>query len=892
MTRQDMTLSPGSRLGPYEILELLGAGGMGEVYRARDTRLERSVAIKILPAHLSDQPAAKERFEREAKAISALNHPNICHLYDVGSQDGAGYLVMEYLDGDTLADRLLKGPLPLEQVLRYGVDICEGLEMAHRSGVVHRDLKPGNVMLTRSGAKLMDFGLAKPALTGADPASTSLRTVPQPLTAEGSVVGTFQYMSPEQVEGGDLGGPSDLFSLGAVLYEMVTGKRAFEGKSPLSVASAILEKEPEPISAVKPLTPPALDHAIRTCLAKDPEKRWQTARDLSHQLKWIAEGGSQSVLNAPPVVRGKIRERLMWAAWAATAAVALALGYLQAARAPARASVTRAYIKPMAGSSFILSDAAGFALSPDNRFLAYVGSNSEGRSLLWVRPIDSLEARPLAGTEGASYPFWSPDSRSIGFFAGAKLKKVEIAGGPPFTLCDASDGRGGAWNRQGDIVFTPSVNAGLYRVSASGGPTTPVTTLDTSKYELSHRWPQFLPDGRHFLYLAGSVFTPRENPTNTVQVGSLDSEGSDLLLHSHAGATYASGHILFLRQATLMAQPFDAARLEFTGEAVPIAAPVRELMIFSKGLFSASESGLLAYVEGTSSADRQLVWIDRSGKQVGSVPGADSYASPRISPDGNRIMYYLDATGFDIWSYDIPRGVKSPQTFGSASAQGNIYPIWSPDGRRIAYGSYRDGKHGLYQKASDGSSGEEVLVEGAERYKFPTDWSPDGKVLTYQEGTQGGWGIWMVPIEGERKPYRFHESQFSEREAAFSPDGRWLAYCSNESGEYKVYVVPFPGPGGKWQVSPGGGSSPRWRRDGRELFYFSSDNKLMAAEVRASASIIEVGAIRTLFETRSYGVFNRFDVTADGQRFIIPYEPGEPSTSIALVVNWPADLDR
>jgi len=890
-----MTLSPGTRLGPYEILAPLGAGGMGEVYRARDTRLERTVAVKILPAHLSERHAAKERFEREARAISALNHPNVCHLYDVGSQDTGrgpiGYLVMEHLEGETLADRLGRGPLPLDQALRQGIEICRGLEAAHRAGVVHRDLKPGNIMLTKAGAKLLDFGLAKPAVEPIGAGSSSLKTRSQPLTAEGTLVGTFQYMSPEQVEGKEADWRSDIFALGAVLYEMVTGRRAFQGKSQLSVASAILEKEPEPIGALKPATPPALDHAIRTCLAKDPEGRWQNCRDLAHELEWIAAGGAHAGADAARAGRGRVRERALAAALAVTVMGALALGYLHLSRAPAKERVTRTYIKPMAGSSLILSDAAGFALSPDGRRLAFVASTADGKSALWVRAIDALRAEPLTGTNGATYPFWSPDGRFLGFFAGAKLRRVDISGGLPLALCDASDGRGGAWNRDGDIVFTPSVNAALFRVSAAGGPATPVTTLDASQSEFSHRWPHFLPDGRHFLFLAGSVFTPRDNPTNTIRLGSLDARESDVLFHAHAGATYASGHILFLRQDTLMAQPFDLERLKPVGGAVPIADPVPDVSIFARGLFSASDNGLLAYVEGASSADRQLVWHDRSGRQVGAVPGADAYASPRISPDGKRLAFYLDATGYDIWTYDIARGVKSPQTFGSSSAFGNIYPVWSPDGRRFAYGSYRNGKHVLTMKPSDGTSNEEVLVEGSDRYKFPTDWSTDGKVLAYQEGKQGGWAIWMLPFDGERRPYLFHDTEFSEREAAFSPDGRWLAYTSNESGEYKVYVAPFPGPGGKWQVSPGGGSSPRWRRDGREIYFFSSDNKLTAAEVTANASRFEVGTVRTLFETRPYGVFARFDVTADGQRFIVPFEAGTATTAITLVVNWPADLE-
>jgi Tol biopolymer transport system component len=888
-----MPLTSGTRLGPYEIVAPIGAGGMGEVYRARDTRLERTVAIKILPAHLSDRPAAKERFEREAKAISSLSHPNICHLYDVGTQDGTSYLVMEYLEGETLADRLGRGPLPLDQVLKYGADLCEGLDRAHRRGVVHRDLKPGNIMLTKSGAKLMDFGLAKTA-EGAPAAGVSLlETRSKPLTAEGSIVGTFQYMSPEQIEGKDVDGQSDIFSLGAVLYEMITGRRAFEGKSQLSVASAILEKEPEPLSAVKPMTPPALEHTIRTCLAKDPEKRWQTARDLGHALKWIAESGSHPGASHRPGPRRSARDRVLWAALAVTAAAALALGYFLAPRAPAEASVTRTYIKSMADSSLMLSDGAGFALSPDGRRLAFVASTRDGLPALWVRPIDSLRAEPLSGTNGATYPFWSPDGRSVAFFAGGKIKKIEISGGTAFTVCDATDGRGGSWGRHGDILFTPSVNSGLYRVSASGGAATPVTALDPARFENSHRWPWFLPDGRHFLYLAGSgVFTPRENPTNEVRLGSLDSDASEVLLHSHAGALYASGHILFLRLDTLMALPFDAERLKATGEAIAIADPVREVAIYARGLFSASENGLLAYAEGPTRADRQLVWYDRSGKQVGTVSGMDAYANPMISPDGRRILFYLDSAGYDIWSLDLARGVKTRQTFGSASTGGSIYAIWSPDGSRIAYQAHRNGKHAIYQKASDGSSAEEMLVEGGDRYKFPTDWSPDGRLLAYQEGKPGGWSLWVVPIEGDRTPRLVHDVAFSEREGTFSPDGRWLAYSSNESGELKIYVAPFPGPGGKWQVSSGGGTSPRWRHDGREIFYLAPDNRLMAVEVAAHGSSFQIGTVRTLFEARPYGVFGRFDVTADGQRFIMPFEPGTAASAITLVVNWPGDLGR
>src|SRR6266446_6849714 len=603
-----MSIDAGTKLGPYEILTPIGAGGMGEVYKAADTRLNRTVAIKVLPPHFSDNPEMKQRFEREAQTIAGLNHPNICTLYDVGRQDGTDFLVMEYLEGETLAQRLEKSPLPLAQVLQFGIQIADALDKAHRHGVVHRDLKPGNIMLTPSGAKLLDFGLAKAAVPLAAGATLTAAATPStPVTQEGTILGTFQYMSPEQIEGKELDGRSDIFSLGAVLYEMLIGQRAFPGKSQLSVASAILEKEPAPISAVKPMTPPAFDHAMRRCLAKDPEERWQTARDIAIELKWIAEAGSQLSAKTLDKQRSRNSGRLLLAALIGTTAAALTLGILYARRPANDAPVARAYIRPMPDSSFIFTGtAAGFALSPDGRLLAYVASTPDGKSVLWVRPIDSSQAQPLVGTDGATYPFWSPDSRFIGFFAGGKLKKIESSGGPPFTICDASDGRGGTWNQEGDILLTPAVNTVIFRVSASGGPLIPVTTLDPSKNETTHRWPYFLPDGRHFLYFTGSVFSPRETLTNSVLLGSLDSKESKLLLHSHTNAIYASGHILFMRQFTLMAQPFDTTSLQLTGDAVPIADPVQEGRSVSKNEFSASENGLLTYVEGSSGADRQL----------------------------------------------------------------------------------------------------------------------------------------------------------------------------------------------------------------------------------------------------------------------------------------------
>jgi len=898
-----MTLTLGEKLGPYEILAPLGTGGMGEVYRARDTRLDRTVAIKVLPQEMSRDPLGKQRFEREAKTISSLNHPHICVLHDVGSQDGVSYLVMECLEGETLAKRLEKGPLVLEQVLKCGAQIADALDKAHRSGVVHRDLKPGNIMLTSSGVKLLDFGLAKPTLAASGMTLTSA-TLNAPITQEGAIVGTFQYMSPEQVEGKELDGRSDIFSLGAVLYEMLTGQRAFAGKSQLSVASSILEQEPVPIVSIKPLTPSALERAIRRCLAKDPEDRWQTARDIAIELKWIADSGSSAGTGALTRKAGVTsREATLAIALVLAICAAIALGILYKERPPTDARITRTYIKPQGASGFIFSgDQKGFALSPDGRNIAYVAATptADARSVLWIRPLNSLQARILPGTEAAAFPFWAPDNRNIGFFSGGSLKRIDSEGGPPAVICDAPDGRGGSWNQHGDIIFSPTVNSPIYRVSASGGRVTQLTTQNPSDNETTHRWPWFLPDGHHFIFLAGSTFTPRESSTNSIRMGSLDSKETKMLLRSHYQAMYASGNLLFLRQSSLMAQSFDETRLELIGEAAPIAEQVREDTSIAHAWFAPSANGQLLYAEGTGK-ERQLVWFDRSGNRVGAVPGGDAYGGVALSPDGKKVAYYLDGTGFDIWIFDIARGVKTPLTFGTSTGQGNLYPVWSPNGKYVAFTSFREGKYGIYQKSADGSGSEVQLLEGSDHFRVATAWSSDGKFLvyhqgvsggTYANGAPGGWSTWVLPLFGDRKAFPFLQSSFSAREATFSPDGKWLAYCSNESGEYRVYVVPFPGPGGKWQISRGDGRGPLWRRDGKELFYLSADNKLLAVKVDASGGSFSAGEARVLFDSQSYGVFARYSNSADGQRFVVVYEGSQPSSTLTFISNWTAELTK
>src|SRR5882762_6470796 len=626
-----MVLAPRARLGPYEILSLLGAGGMGEVYRARDTRLERTVAIKIL-SQLSYDPARKQRFEREARAISSLNHPNICTLHDISHQDGIDYLVMECVEGETLAKRLEKGPLPVDQVLKYGMQIADALDKAHRSGVVHRDLKPGNIMLTPTGAKLLDFGLAKPAAAIASLVTmTATAAKPSPATEEGTIVGTFQYMSPEQIEGKGLDGRSDIFSLGAVLYEMMTGQHAFPGKSQLSVASAILEKEPTAISTVKPMTPPALDYAIRRCLAKDPEERWQTARDHALELKWIGQSDSQAA--GQPQRIGRAWHRTGWL-------LSTLLLLLIVAAVATWWARSRQYPQAMYFNSAIPFAANDVALSPNGRFLATVAySDQANKYVIWVHQVGSRSAAVVPGTEGASHPFWSPDSRFMAFFAGGKLKKIDASGKLLQILCDAPNGRGGTWNKDGVILFSPDVFAGLFRVPAGGGTPTEVTKLDLSRPESSHRWPNFLPDGRHFLYLAANFAGQFDK--NAIFVGSLNSTEKHFVVSASSNAAYADpGYLLYLGDNNaLVAQRFDSRAYALTGDPLTVGLEVQYLSQVDLALFDVVGKGILAAQTGKGADRSQFTWFDRSGKPAGTIGPPGSFGNPTVSPDGRRLAF-------------------------------------------------------------------------------------------------------------------------------------------------------------------------------------------------------------------------------------------------------------
>jgi eukaryotic-like serine/threonine-protein kinase len=891
-----MTLQRGTRLGPYEILDSLGAGGMGEVYRARDTRLDRAVAIKVLPSHLSESPQAQQRFEREARAVSSLNHPHVCTLHDIGHHEGTDFLVLELLDGETLADRLQRGPLPVQELLRYAIQIGDALDKAHRQGVVHRDLKPGNIMLTKSGvAKLLDFGLAKHT-GGTAPAAglTALATAGPPLTAEGSILGTFQYMAPEQLEGKEADARSDVFAFGAVLYEMATGRRAFQGKSTASVIAAILHVDPPSITTLQPLSPPALETLVSRCLVKDPEERWQSARDLVYELQSIAEAGVPSanpVASSRPGIR---KERILWiAAVALLAVTAAALGLGWRGAVSTDPEVLRAFIPAPEGTTYrsFAFNAGPVAVSPDGRRLVFSARKKDGADLLWLRPIDSVVATPLVGTEGGSYPFWSPDGRSIGFFAAGKLRRIDVAGGPALSLCDASDGRGGAWSRDGVILFSSNASSGLFRIPADGGAPVQVTTLDKAQREETHRWPQFLPDGRRFIFFV-RVGQAREG--NVMMAGSLDGGRSKVILRTDSQSIYSSGYLLFMRQTTLMAQAFDTEDLTLEGEAVAVADQVVFDAPLSHGVFSASDRGLLVYQTGTPGGGTLLTWFDRAGRKLGVLGERAPIIYFSLSPDLKSVAVDeldLSLGPPDVWIYDVARGLRSRFTFERAA---DSRPIWSPDGSKVVFSSSRNGDLDLYIKSFSGS-GEEQLLLAADGSQAPGSWSSDGRYLAYS--TFGGPSmsdIWVLPFFGDRKPIPFLQTQFHEETPEFSPDGRWIAYTSTESGRYQVYVAPFPGPGRKWQISAGEGRFPRWRKDGRELYYLAPDNTITAVQIRLEDSAVDVGASTALFKTPPvYSTGTIYRVTPDGERFLVNTALEDPfSAPLTVVQNWSAALRK
>jgi serine/threonine protein kinase len=898
-----VALQPSTRLGRYEIVSSIGAGGMGEVYRARDTRLDRTVAIKVLPEHLSRNPQSRERFEREAKAISSLSHPHICPLYDVGQQGGIEYLVMEFLEGETLAHRLKKGLLPPDQVLQYAVQITDALDTAHRHGVIHRDLKPGNIMLTKAGAKLLDFGLAKMRTAEAVAGMTALPTQTAPLTGEGAILGTLQYMAPEQLEGKEADARTDIFALGAVIYEMATARKAFAGKSQASLISAIMSSEPPSIATPQSMTPPALDHAVRTCLAKDPDARWQTASDVLVELKWIAGGGAISQVSAPAdVALLRKRGRLGWIAAGCLLATLIAGGVMMYLRPAPEARVVQFEVAPPQNDVSLWP-----AISPDGQHMAYSAkSTSTSPQVIFLRSLNSLDTNPLPGTEGEVDYSWSPDSSQIAFATASALKKINITGGAPQVICNHT-ARFIAWNRDGVILFWGGAGQGLFRVAAAGGEPKPVTKLDPTRQEIGHGFTQFLPDGRHFIYLGVS-----DKPENSgTYLGSLDSPEIKRIHDGKANTLYAQpGYLIFIRgtstdpvgpgSGTLTAQRFDIRRAELSGDPVVVADSVAAFQESSVlfGYFSVSQNGVLTYSPGSGPTRTQLAWFDRSGKRLGTLGEPADYTNPAVSRDQKMVAVGKvdpQTKTRDIWVNDLQRGTSSRLTFDPAD---DFNPTWSPDGARIAFSSDRKGHRDIYVKPASGVGEEQVLAESTEE-KTVEDWSADGQYLVW--GVDATGYEWLFSFR-DHKILPFLQAKFLQDQCRFSPNRggppHWIAYASVETGARQVYVRSFAGAlsgsGGKWQISTDGGSEPMWRGDSKELFYLNG-NKLMAVEVNGDGESIRAGIPKELFEARltPYQRRNRYIVTSDGKRFLMNALVEEQGhASIRVVLNWPGLLKR
>jgi Tol biopolymer transport system component len=857
-------MSPQQTIAHYRIVSKLGAGGMGEVWRATDTKLNREVAIKILPEAFAQDTDRMARFQHEARVLASLNHPGIAAIY--GVEDRA--LVMELVEGADLA-----GTISEPQALPLIHQLIDALEYAHERGIVHRDLKPANIKITPDGRlKILDFGLAKAisAESGyADPRSSP--TLTMSATMAGVIMGTAAYMAPEQARGQAVDKRADIWAFGAVVYELFTDKQLFRGPTVTDTLAAVLTREPD-VAAV----PPRFRRLLRACLERDPRRRM---RDIGDARLLLEKEVGQAFPPANPKT-----VRLAWAGAAALALALAAVSALHFRETPAEAPLVRTFIPPPEKLAYnitgTLSTSGPVSVAPDGLRVTFSAIGADGKSQLWLRPLHSLTAQPLAGTEGAIHPFWSPESRFIGFFAGGKLKTIDIQGGPPVTLCDAPTGRGGTWNEAGVIVFSPNGTAeGLSRVSAAGGAATPLN-LDTAG-----RWPWFLPDGKHFLFSAATV----------VRLGSLDSRQTKVLIDSLTDAEYAHGYVVYLRDDTLMAQPFDPGKLAFRGEAVPIAERVASIGSLRRGVFSVSRNGVLAYQSDVLGGSRQLTWMDRAGRKLGTLgePGDLFYAM--LSPDGSRAFTYLldrSSHTYDIWLYDVASERKTRFTF--EYFRSGLDGAWSPDGTQIVFSTSRNGKFGMYRKATDLSGAEELLAPEA-AIPYTTSWSPDGKTILYDQTASSNSGIFALPLAGERQPQLLGPATLISCCAQFSPDGHWIAYSSLDAQRLEVYVMPYPGPGGKLQISPSGGTQPRWRSDGREIFYIGTDGRLMATEVKANSASLEVGRVQPLFGGLQAGSTRaiEYDVAPGGKRFLVNVQVALPDPQpLTLVQNWTAGLKR
>ncbi len=901
-----MSVQVGTRLGPYEIVAPLGSGGMGEVYRANDTRLGRTVAVKIVSALVGDSPDIRQRFEREAHAAASLNHPHICTIFDVGYEDDLGYLVMEYLEGETLATRLSKGPLPIDYALRCAREIISALDDAHRQGITHRDLKPANIMLTRGGAKLLDFGLAKWTVPGmALRASTAAKAPTQqaPLTVAGTLLGTFNYMAPERLEGKETDARSDLFAFGAVVYEMVTNRRAFDGATKASVIAAILEREPEPLSRVQPLVPLPLERIVRRCLEKDPENRWQTARDLSAELRWLTDDTAITSTHSGVVTPTRRRQVRPWQA--ATfgifvAAATTAWWILTVARSPDGASVVQATISLSAPLDLTRQQPA-LAISPDGTQVIY---RSEESGPLYVRALDQRKGVPIPGTDGGVNPFFSPDGQWVGFFAGNNLKKVSLASGAGVTVAELGSiaERGASWGADDTIVFAPLNFGGLWRVSGQGGTSQPLTKPDLQKGEVNHRWPELLPGGKAVIFTVKTVDLSSFDDAQIV-VRLLDTGEQRVLLQGAFAQYVSSGHLVYARRGSLQAAPFDLRQLQVTGPPVTVLEGVVTHPESGAAQFAISRTGTLVYASGSSHmADRPLVWVDRQGTAKPLLDRRAAFVEPRISPDGRRLAVTIVGAFDRLWTSEIARGTLTRlTTLGGDHGD----PVWTPDSSRITFAASmpQDQFYDLYWGSADGSGVTERLVKIDDSPSLaPTSWSPDGHTLLYQRiDPKTGSDLWTLSTEAGRRAQPFLQTSFNEFGAVFSPNGRWVAYTSNESGRLEVYVRPFQGPGAKIQISADGGAHPVWARSGHELF-FADDGKLMMVPVKTEGTF-QAGTARLLFEgPYDFGgaadkgdddVYRNYDVAPDGERFaVVQRDPNNAPIHVNLILNWTGQLTR
>ena len=895
-----MAISTGKRFGPYEVVSPLGQGGMGEVYRARDTRLDRTVAIKVLPTILGDRIDLRKRLQREARALSSLSHPHICALYDIGEQDGADYLVMEYLEGETLARRLEKGPLPPDQVLKFGIQIADALEKAHAQGITHRDLKPGNIMLTKNGAKLLDFGLARLSdqTVPVSPALADLVTMDRRLTEEGVILGTFQYMAPEQLEGKNSDTRSDIFAFGAVLYEMCTGRPAFHANTKASLIAAILSSEPSPISTQQPLMPRALDRLVNGCLRKDPDERPQIAHDVKLQLQWIREGGSEAGVAPPIASRQKTHEFI---AWLLVGLLVLSLVGVIAVRGLHPSYVPAPTIRfDIPATTGRYEAAEMMQISPDGTRVAFPARNtSDEKRRLWVRSLTTGEVQELQGTEDADWPLWSPDGRSIAFSAGEGIKRIDATGGVATVLCDGVAPVG--WTRDGTIILLTSYSGPLYRVPDRGGVPVPVTQLDASRKEVAHYWSQVLPDDHHFLFMARRGDGPDEGE---VYVGDLHSKSRKLVLPFKARTYYVEpGYLLYIRGGVLLAQPFDLAHLRVKSEAVRIADQAAFDTQFGWSGLSVSEAGVILYERVSGLA--QLTWVDRSGKEVGTISKPARQGSPRLSPSDTAVLVerpekapnWQNAT-LGLWMYDLQhRGLETRITpdLKTEVHGGGATPAWSPSGDRIAYTSLRDGKYGVFTRSLQNEK-EELIATSPER-KYVSDWSPDGRYLVVQfaeDAPRRVRDIYSIDLRGERRLVPFiRTNQTEEVGGRISPDGHWLAYASDETGRLELYIQRFPDGGHKQRLSSSGGVQPVWRRDGKELFFLGDSLNIMALPVHLGTQL-EYGQPESLFRIKpradSFGT--DYDVSKDGQRFLVNTEPTASGAGVTGLVNWASLLNK